>query len=91
MNKFLSVNKSKIVWIVIGVIAILLGVKAYQYATQPLFFIPEPPSAVLQIQGVEQKGYAWEYSWGGINSDNFLFTAYTSNKALVACLKSNLT
>jgi hypothetical protein len=59
MNKFLSAIKSKIVWIVIGVIALvtLLAIMLYQYYLVPL--IPTRvliPPAILQIQGMEQKG-----------------------------------
>jgi hypothetical protein len=40
----------------------------------------KPPSAVLQIQGIEQKLYG-EYFFRGVNSDDFI--ALTSRKALV--------
>lgn len=82
MNKFFSAIKNKTVWIVIGVIALLVVIKVYQYASQPVFVPPEPPSAVLQIQGVEQEGYAWVGSWG-VQVDNFEGIVQTSNKALV--------
>ena len=71
-----------IVWIVIGIIAILVAIKAYQYASQPLFFLPKPPPAVLQIQGDEQEGHACIFGPGGL-ADNFSYTAQTSNKALI--------
>lgn len=81
MNKFFSTVKNKIIWIIVSVIVILVAIKAYQYASQPVFVIPEPPSAVLQIQGIEQEGYACMFGPGGF--DNFLRTAQTSNKALI--------
>jgi hypothetical protein len=82
MNKFLSAIKNKIVWIVIGIIAILVGPCLYEILSPPpVLNYPKPPSAVLQIQSVEQEGYACVF--GPQGSDNFLGTAKTSNKALI--------
>jgi hypothetical protein len=75
-----------IVWILIliliGLYAILLAIKTYQYASQPVFFVPEFPSATLQIQGDEQKGYVWKGDWS-LRVKKFEGIIQTSNKALV--------
>jgi hypothetical protein len=81
VNGFFSAIKNKIVWIVIGIIAILAGACLYIIMAPlmyPVFDYSGPP-AVLQIQGVEQKGEVCGYP----PQNYYGYIAQTSTKALV--------
>jgi hypothetical protein len=83
MNKFFSAIKNKTVWIVIGIIAILVGACLDEIISPliyPIFGYP-PPLAVLQIQGVEQKGY--DCPEPQVQDPYTHYSTITSNKALV--------